>query len=252
MEQHNKIISEAAKKILKPEGLFRVGSSRSWIDDNDYFLINVDFEPSGFDKGSYLNVAISFLWEHTKDLNTVRAYDFGGRVIVGKGKQYAEYRPRLKNCDELFNSEIEEFANAALLKVREYRQFKNLEFAKDMLKRNVKKTRKDSLFWELYDLSMLCFLKGDYEDGKKYFEDYLTLLKNSFYLKCSHIHGSVKEERTIYIKWHEDFYNYCLDNILPEIQSAEKAKCMVFDMINRRRSYFNSKSSYKKLKKDFK
>lgn len=32
--QHNKIINAAAKRILAPEGLFRVGSSRTWIDDN--------------------------------------------------------------------------------------------------------------------------------------------------------------------------------------------------------------------------
>ena len=32
--QHNKIINVAARKILAPEGLFRVGSSRRWIDDN--------------------------------------------------------------------------------------------------------------------------------------------------------------------------------------------------------------------------
>ena len=39
--QHNKIINVAARKILAPEGLFRVGSSRRWIDDNGYFVIQV-------------------------------------------------------------------------------------------------------------------------------------------------------------------------------------------------------------------
>ena len=37
--QHNKIINAAARKILAPEGLFRVGSSRTWIDDNGHGLM---------------------------------------------------------------------------------------------------------------------------------------------------------------------------------------------------------------------
>lgn len=250
MEQHNKIINEVAKSNFKQEGLFRVGSSRSWIEDNNYFLINVNFEPSGFNKGSYLSVAISFLWEYTTGLNETLGYNYGGRVFIDNGTQYVEYKQNLKSYDELFTSEIEKFANAALLKVKEYRRFNNLEYAKKMLKRSVDETQPVSQFWELYDLSMLCFFKGDYDDGKKCFNDFLALLKKSFYLKGTHIHGSVKEEITTYIKWREDFYNYCLDNIVPNIRSVDAAQRMVYDMINRRRTYFNSKSSYKKMKKN--
>jgi hypothetical protein len=36
MRQHDKIINMAAKKILAPHGLFRQGTSRTWLDDNGY------------------------------------------------------------------------------------------------------------------------------------------------------------------------------------------------------------------------
>lgn len=230
MEQHNKIINNAAKKILAPEGLFRIGSSRSWLDDNDYFLIIVEFQQSGFSKGSYLNVAVSFLWEKTKEMNECLGFDYGDRVLVN-GKQFAEYRGAFKDKDEKFTANIEEFAIAALEKINEYRKFIDLDYAKKMLEE--KSTSDNAMFWEVYDLAMLCFFKKDFDEGKKYFSDYLDILKQNFD-----------------IEWHKEFYNYCLKEIVPQLKSAETAQRMVFDMINRRRQFFNNKTSYKKMKKD--
>ena len=69
---HSKIITKAAKSILQPMGLFQKGKSRVWIDDNDWFFTVVEFQPSGFTKGSHLNVAVDFLWHKTDHL----AYHF--------------------------------------------------------------------------------------------------------------------------------------------------------------------------------
>ena len=113
VEQHNKIINAAAKKILAPEGLFRVGSSRRWIDDNGYFVIQVEFQPSAYDRGSYLNVGISFLWEASKGLNETLAFNIGYRVDKAG---YASYRGN----DAAYEKKMEDFAEAAMEKVREY------------------------------------------------------------------------------------------------------------------------------------
>ena len=75
MRQHDKIINIAAKKVLAPKGLFRKGASRIWMDDNGYFIIQVEFQPSGRSQGSYLNVGISFLWEYSKALNESLAFE---------------------------------------------------------------------------------------------------------------------------------------------------------------------------------
>lgn len=238
MELHNKIINDVANKILKPEGLFRIGSSRKWIEDNGYYFTIVEFQPSSYLKGSYLNAGLDFLWEMTDDLNNILKYDLGGRIIIEKGTQFIEYRPELKNCEKLFTLQTEEFAGVALENVKEYRKFRDLGYAKKMLVKKAEETLGSVQCWELYQLSMLCFFKGDYKEGKEYFDEYLNVTKNSFYI------GNT------YIEWKENFYNYCITEMIPELESADTAQQMVFDMINRRRAVFAGKSSYKKMKKD--
>ena len=94
-------------------------------------------------------------------------------------------------------------------------------------------------FWEVYNLAMLCFLKRDFEEGKEYFNRFLQILKASFYVG------------ELYIEWHEELYNHCIEQLCPELESEETAYKMVCDMITRRRNFFSSKPSYKKLKKEF-
>ena len=38
-------------------GFWRKGRSRMWLADRDFWLGVVEFQPSGFRKGTYLNVA---------------------------------------------------------------------------------------------------------------------------------------------------------------------------------------------------
>ena len=231
VEQHNKIINAAAKKILAPEGLFRVGSSRRWIDDNGYFVIQVEFQPSAYDRGSYLNVGIGFLWEASKGLNETLAFNIGYRVDKAG---YASYRGN----DAAYEKKMEDFAEAAMEKVREYRLFRNMDYAKEQMKSQLNSIPENRVFWEVYELAMLCFLKRDFEEGKEYFNRFLKILKDSFYVG------------DLYIEWHEELYNHCIERLCPELESEETAYKMVCNMIERRRNFFSSKPSYKKLKKE--
>ena len=164
--QHNKIINVAARKILVPEGLFRVGSSRTWIDDNGYFVIQVEFQPSAYGRGSYLNVGISFLWEASEGLNGTLAFNIGYRVDKAG---YASYRGN----DAAYEKKMEDFAEAAMEKVREYRLFRDMDYAKVQMKSQLNNIPKGRGFWEVYELAMLCFLKRDFEEGKEYFNRFL-------------------------------------------------------------------------------
>jgi hypothetical protein len=58
---HNKIVTTIAKAVLSPLGLKRQGK-RLWYDDHGWFAIVAEFQPSSWDKGSYLNVGISFMF----------------------------------------------------------------------------------------------------------------------------------------------------------------------------------------------
>jgi hypothetical protein len=59
---HTKIINSTTRAKLRPLGILQKGRSRFWYDDRHWHAISIEFQPSGFTKGSYLNVAISWLW----------------------------------------------------------------------------------------------------------------------------------------------------------------------------------------------
>jgi hypothetical protein len=59
---HARLLSEAAREILGPLGLVQCGRTRFWIDDRQWWLGIVEFEPSGFSRGSCLKVGAMWLW----------------------------------------------------------------------------------------------------------------------------------------------------------------------------------------------
>jgi hypothetical protein len=59
---HARIVTSAARTALRPLGLQQKGRSRLWIDDHGWWLVNVEFQPSSWSKGSYLNVGEQQLW----------------------------------------------------------------------------------------------------------------------------------------------------------------------------------------------
>ncbi|MER8803782.1 DUF4304 domain-containing protein [Mesorhizobium sp. M0998] len=60
--EHGRIIASRAKIGLKPAGFQRKGKSRIWIADRGFWLSVVEFQPSSWSKGTYLNVAVHWLW----------------------------------------------------------------------------------------------------------------------------------------------------------------------------------------------
>lgn len=224
MRQHDKLIHTAAKKVLAPHGLFRQGTSRTWLDDNGYFITFVVFEPISVMQGSRLGVGINFLWEKTEGLNEILSFSYGGQETG-----YFEY----KENDETFQAKMEEFAEIGLQKVIEYRNFKDLDYARNRLEQEVSDTQENRRFWEVYDLAMICFLMGDFENGVKNFAYFLEILQHNFS-----------------IEWHEQFYNHCSTQIKPYLTSRETAQKVVLDMIKRRRDFFSSKTSFKKMNKE--
>jgi hypothetical protein len=59
---HGRLIAAAAKAALGPLGCKRMGQSRCWISDERYWVVFVEFQPSAWSKGSYLNVYPIWLW----------------------------------------------------------------------------------------------------------------------------------------------------------------------------------------------
>jgi len=57
---YNKIIKKVASKAFKEYGIKQKGQSRLFIDDNGWFIIIIEFQPSKFGNGTYLNIGINF------------------------------------------------------------------------------------------------------------------------------------------------------------------------------------------------
>ncbi len=54
--EHGKLIAAAAKAALLPLGCRRKGQSRCWFSDERFWYIFIEFQPSAWSKGTYLNI----------------------------------------------------------------------------------------------------------------------------------------------------------------------------------------------------
>ena len=115
-----KIIRKLCKEILFPIDIFQRGSSRVYLDDNGWFFTVMEFQPSSWSKGTYLNIALHFLWNECEFLS----YDFpftGSRL-----KKYVEY-----HNDEQFEQAVKPYLETALQQVMFYRNLRDIETAND-------------------------------------------------------------------------------------------------------------------------
>lgn len=101
---HDRIIADAAKAALGPLGFKRKGRSRTWLADHSWWLTVVEFQPSAWSKGSYLNVAAHWLWSELGSLS----FDFGGRIT-----EHVEYV-----TDDQFTLAAAQLAESAALEAR--------------------------------------------------------------------------------------------------------------------------------------
>ena len=127
----NRIIKDVCKGVLLPLGVFQKGTSRLYIDDNGYFFTVLEFQPSGFAKGTYLNIALHFLW-NGRDYFSFD-FPFGADIRV---KNFVEYQN-----DEQFTREVAEYVQEAAKQVLFYRKLQDIETAKSYMKKYLRKCK---------------------------------------------------------------------------------------------------------------
>ena len=84
---HTKLLNASAREVLRPLGIVQKGRSRTWLDDRAWWVGVIEFQSSAWSRGSYLNVAVHWLWNPKEHLG----FDVGGRVVLPGGMQYLEY-----------------------------------------------------------------------------------------------------------------------------------------------------------------
>lgn len=60
---HNRLLRDIAASHLEPLGLKQRGRTRTWISDEQFWIGVVEFQPSQWGRGSYLNVGPMWLWQ---------------------------------------------------------------------------------------------------------------------------------------------------------------------------------------------
>jgi hypothetical protein len=158
---HNSQLAKAAKKHLGPLGMKRKGQSRLWFQDNGWWLGVVEFQPSSWSKGSYLNVAAMWLW-NAKDY---WSFDEGGRV-----EKFHEF----KDTDQ-FAHVADTLATRAGDEILALSQrFSSLAVVASHLARN---SYEDP--WQTYYAAMAALAIGDIEHAQKRFRALLAFKENA-------------------------------------------------------------------------
>lgn len=152
--EHSKIINKVAREVLKPLGVKRKGQSRTWLDDNGWWLLVIEFQPSSWSKGTYLNVGIHWLW-HPKEYFS---FDLGYREAG-----YVEYK-----SNSQFEPKAREMANLAKIKVEEIRgHLSNLQAARNHIVKSY--SDEPETIWNQFHCGMICAVSGDTEEALPYF-----------------------------------------------------------------------------------
>ena len=141
---HNTLIARAARAALRPIGCIQKGRSRIWLDDHHWWVTVVEFQPSSWSKGTYLNVGACWLW-HIKDY---LSFDEGYRVDSFTSAENLER----------FESAVDGVAARAKQEVLYFRQrFPTLRAVAEDLKS--KETRSVDI-WGHYHAGVSCGLAG--------------------------------------------------------------------------------------------
>ena len=81
-------------------GVFQKGTSRLYLDDNDYFFTVAEFQPSNWDRGTYLNIGLTFLWDYNQ--SDVLYFAFSRQIASRYGK-FVEYKNETQFRNEIIN-----------------------------------------------------------------------------------------------------------------------------------------------------
>jgi hypothetical protein len=141
---HNILINQAVRSALRPIGCTQKGRSRTWLDDHHWWVTVIEFQPSSWSKGTYLNVGACWLW-NTKDY---LSFDDGYRVDSFVSAENLES----------FESAVEAIAARAREEVLQFRhRFPTVRTVAGYLKS--KETRSEDI-WSHYHAGVSCGLAG--------------------------------------------------------------------------------------------
>ena len=235
MSDHNRLIARTAREHLTPGGFFQAGSSRTWLQDNGWFMVKAEFRPSGFSKCSMLSMGLHFLWAHGPEAESEDVSAF----------HYPLYSPSVNQChapytgdDTLFCAHIARFCRVILSETELLRHFRDFSYAGSRLAEHA-----SASIWDAYDHAMLCFLAGRHEDGVASLAHCRTLLQHG--ISTQQQAGLLDENG-----WLLRTERWIADEVQPATGSREAAHAFVLASVNLRRAALMARSRYRRMSHD--
>ncbi len=195
-----RLIAAAASAALAPVDCFRRGQSRVWLSDERYWVIMIEFQPSGFSQGSYLNVGASWLWYEKKSggLN----FNAGDRI---DDAGFAPFESK-----EQFRPLIGAMAMRAAQEVLAIRtKFSSIDAISRYLN-----TKPQFPVWGYFHSAVAAGLNGEVESSRAYFGKLLAL--------------------PISADWHADVHAEAA-RLAETVNDPGRFRCTVEDVVRRRR-----------------
>jgi len=152
---HNRVLLDAARVALSPLGLVQKGRSRIWLDDRTWHVIVVEFQPSSWSRGTFVNVGVMWLW----DVKDYISFDYGPIRVKAFESAGAEDWP--ERCRFV--------AAAAATQVRKLRNdISDLAAAAGFLSAD------PSPGWPKFHAAVAAGLVGDVDRGRRLFDRLLA------------------------------------------------------------------------------
>lgn len=149
--EHGKLIAAAAKKALLPLRCVRKGHSRVWYSDQRFWAIAIEFQPSGWSKGSYLNIGTNCFWH---------AHAGAGFLPMYRPIDFISY----ENVEQ-FTPLIDNMAAVAAREVLTMRErFRTLD---DIQRHLLSQPLRDG--WPVHNAAITSWLHGDIELSRSLF-----------------------------------------------------------------------------------
>jgi hypothetical protein len=150
VNEHGRIIAAAAKAALEPLGLRRKGQSRIWYSDQRSWVISPEFQPSGWSKGSYLNVRVKWLWSPGPGWSfSYRPMDFVPFISAG------QFTPLIEAMAARAAQEVEAMRNRFITFADVYRYL-------------IAHATLDG--WPVYNAAVAAALAGDEQTARRFFQ----------------------------------------------------------------------------------
>ena len=158
---HNKLLKKIAKERLKPLGIVQKGQSRTFLYDKGWFTIVIEFQPSSWSKGTYLNIGVDFNF-YPRDYF---AFAYGYRET-----SFGEFTD-----EEQFAKLVNGLCDLTLKRVQELDQ----KFIDVWTALTTADKEKGNDIWRIYEVAVLNILTSNFDRARK-------LLGKVSKTKCEH------------------------------------------------------------------